>query len=89
MRWTRTSVFSETVGAGNSIEVFEFKRREEEGVLTQRGDGVEGDPCLDDGKTSVPTSGEVLGLGEAKESFGNEIITDECCPTDGEGRELL
>jgi len=27
-------VFSETVGAGNSIEVFEFKRREEEGVLT-------------------------------------------------------
>jgi len=29
----------------------------------------------------------VLGL--AKESFGNEIITDECCPADGEGRELL
>jgi hypothetical protein len=80
-------VFSETVGAGNSIEVFGFKSKGEGGVLTWRGDGAESDPSSDDGKTSVPTSGEVLGL--AKESFGNEIITDECCPVDGEGRELL
>jgi hypothetical protein len=34
MRWTRTSVFSETVEVGNSIEVFGFKSRGEEGVLT-------------------------------------------------------
>jgi hypothetical protein len=80
-------VFSEIVGAGNSIEVFGFKNRGEGGVLTWRGDGAESDPSSDDGKTSVPTSGEVLGL--AKESFGNEIITDECCLVDGEGRELL
>jgi hypothetical protein len=66
MRWTHTSVFLETVGAGNSIKVFGFKSRGEEGVLTWRGDGVEGDPYSDDGKTSIPTSGEVLGLREAK-----------------------
>jgi hypothetical protein len=87
MRWTGTSVFSEIVGANNYIEVFGFKSKGEEGVLIWRGDGAEGDPCSDDGKTSVPTSGEVLGL--AKESFGNKIITDECCSTDGEGWELL
>jgi hypothetical protein len=77
-------VFSETVGAGNSIEVFGFKSRGEGGVLTWRGDGAKSDPSSDDGKTLVPTSGEVLGL--AKESFGNEIIIDECCPVVVEGR---
>jgi len=41
----RTSVFSETVGVSNSIEVFGFKSRGEGGVLTWRGDGAEGDPC--------------------------------------------
>ena len=89
MRWTRTSAFSETVEASNSREVIGFKSRGEEGVLTWRRGGVEGNPCSDDGKTSVPTSREVLGLDESKDSFGNEMSTEECCPADGEERALL
>jgi hypothetical protein len=41
------------------IDVFGFKSRREEGVLTWRGEGAEGDPCSDNGKTSVPTSGNL------------------------------
>jgi hypothetical protein len=43
------------------MEVGGSKNRGEDGILTWREDGAEDDPCSDDGKTSVPTSREVLG----------------------------
>jgi hypothetical protein len=89
IRCILTVAFAGTMEAKNSREGLGFKDRGEVELLTWSGDGVEDDPPSNDCKTSVPTSREVLGLGESNGSLDNEIGTEEHCSTDGEEGAVL
>jgi hypothetical protein len=89
IRCILTVAFSGTMEADNSREGLGFKSRGEVELLTWRGDGAEDDPRSNDCKTLVPTSREVLGLGESNGSLDNEIGTKEHCSTDREEGSLL
>jgi hypothetical protein len=89
IRCILTLAFAGTMGAESSMEGLGFKDRGEGELLTWRGDGAEDDPRSSDCKTSVPTSREVLGLGESNGSLDNVMGTEEHYSTDREEGSLL